>query len=144
MPAFLLLVFVPTAADNSMTATASKHLILLAILVTATSMAADSDNKDSIHDRCRLLKVGMNYRDAMKILQREPDSTLSGHTAAEPWEGGKPPGSYGIDFWQDTLPDGSRLITQLRYSGGQVESFDCGRLQDADPTQTTPLSDNGN
>lgn len=106
-------------------------------------MAADSDNKDSIHDRCRLLKVGMNYRDAMAILQREPDSTLSGHTAAQPWEGGEPAGSYAIDFWQDTLPDGSQLVMQMRYSGGVVESVDCEIRTAAVLDQDLSTTDNG-
>ncbi|MCW4455413.1 hypothetical protein OK348_11495 [Flavobacterium sp. MXW15] len=121
----------------------AKLLVLSVLLVTATSMAADETGNGSIHERCRLLKVGMDYRNAMAIMQREPDSTLNGHTAADPF-GGQPAGSYAIDFWQELAADGRRLVSQMRYSGGEVESFECGRPADGDSQDGNSSSDNGN
>lgn len=75
---------------------------------------------------CGAITPGMNIREALAIMRRPPDSTLSGHTAAGP--GGDPPaGSYAIDFWHAIGADGRRLTTSIRSSGGVVEEVDCER-----------------
>ncbi|WP_162405335.1 hypothetical protein [Pseudoxanthomonas jiangsuensis] len=80
----------------------------------------------------------MNYRDAVALIGREPDETLSGHTAAGP--AGEPPGSYAIDFWYDTGVDGRRLVSSLHYRGGTIESVDCGRPTDGPASPASPAS----
>ncbi|MDH5833810.1 hypothetical protein [Luteimonas kalidii] len=102
--------------------------------------AADTRNAPDASDapahvRCAQLRPGMNYREAMTIMGREPDNTLSGHSAAGP--GGDPPaGSFGIDFWYDTGDDGERRTTSMRYSGGVVETVDCGAPAPGSDTAT--------
>jgi len=81
---------------------------------------------DSIHARCAQVRPGMNYREALALMGREPDSTLSGHTAAGPG-GNPPPGSYAIDFWKDVDAQGREHVSRLHYSGGVIESVDCGQ-----------------
>ncbi|UWX04562.1 hypothetical protein H1235_07245 [Pseudoxanthomonas sp. NC8] len=86
---------------------------------------------------CSRVQPGMDYREAPALIGREPDSTLSGHTAAGPT--GEPPGSYAIDFWYDTTADG-RLVSHLRYRGGTIESVDCGRPADTPAPPAFPAS----
>ncbi|MCR6662205.1 MAG: hypothetical protein NVV60_03415 [Luteimonas sp.] len=104
-------------------------LSIAAFASTATAAESMTDPKSEnagVHDRCSQLRVGMNYRDALAVMGREPDSTLSGHSAAGPG-GNPPPGSYAIDFWYGTDSQGVSVISSVRYSGGTVESVDCAR-----------------
>lgn len=109
----------------------SAPAILLAIATFASTATAAESMTDTpeiiaVHDRCTQLRVGMNYRDALAIMGREPDSTLSGHSAAGP--GGNPPaGSYAIDFWYGTDAQAVSVTSSVRYSGGTVKSVDCAR-----------------
>jgi hypothetical protein len=104
----------------------SSTLLLLSLTTSATALTSLTV-QDNPHARCAKIEVGMNYRDALAIMQREPDSTLSGHSAAGP--GGDPPaGSYAIDFWHSTDAHGVRRTSALRYSGGVIESIECGRI----------------
>lgn len=92
----------------------------------ATTGTTPATEDAPAHVRCAQLRTGMNYREAMAIMGRAPDSTLSGHSAAGP--GDDPPaGSFSIDFWHDHDADGRRLTTSMRYRGGVVEEVDCGR-----------------
>lgn len=91
-----------------------------------------------VHVLCARVQPGMNYRDAVALIGREPDETLSGHTAAGP--AGEPPGSYAIDFWYDTAADGRRLVSSLHYRGGTIESVDCGRPTDGPASPASPAS----
>jgi hypothetical protein len=103
--------------------------LVLAATLFASTMHDDVPDPPSAglpaHLRCAQVRPGMNYRDALALLGRAPDSTLSGHTAAGP--SGEPPGSYAIDFWYDTDGEGRRMVSTLRYQGGTIDSVDCGR-----------------
>ena len=80
----------------------------------------------SIHARCAQLRPGMNYRDAIALMGRPADSTLSGHSAAGP-DGHPPAGSFAIDFWNEVDARGRPLVSSIRYSGGVLEQMDCGQ-----------------
>jgi len=90
---------------------------------TATTPTVDDT---SVHARCTQVRPGMNYREALMLMGRTPDSTLSGHTAAGP-EGDPPAGSYAIDFWNDIDAQGRQRVSSVHYSGGVIDSVDCGR-----------------
>lgn len=106
--------------------------LALAAALFASAMTDDADRPPSqdapAHLACARVSPGMNYRQALALIGRPPDSTLSGHTAPGP--SGEPPGSYAIDFWYDVDGDGRRLVSSLRYQGGTIESVDCGRPDD--------------
>lgn len=120
------------------------HILLPTLIALACSAATAMSHAPTgttpatedapAHVRCAQLRMGMNYREAMVIMGREPDSTLSGHSAAGP-DGDPPAGSYAIDFWHDIDTDGGRVTTSMRYSGGVVEAVDCRR---PDPDPRTP------
>ena len=96
---------------------------------------ADAADEESLELRCARIRPGMDYRDALALMGRPPDSTLSGHTAAG--LGGDPPaGSYAIDFWNETDVHGRSRVWRLHVSGGTVESVDC----DPAPGQSPPAS----
>ena len=114
-------------------------LLLLSLTTSATAMTPPTVQDDP-HARCALIEVGMNYRDALAIMQREPDSSLSGHSAAGP--GGDPPaGSYAIDFWHATDAQNVRRTSSMRYSGGVVESIECGRIDISSAAVAPPRED---
>ena len=109
--------------------------LLLATLATcalATPMhpsspaATPSIDDTCVHARCAQVRPGMNYREALALMGRAPDSTLSGHTAAGP-DGDPPAGSYAIDFWNDIDAQGRQRVSSLHYSGGVIDSVDCGQ-----------------
>jgi hypothetical protein len=102
-------------------------LLLLIPLTTSATPMTSPDGHDDPHARCTLVNVGMNLREALAIMRRPPDSTLSGHSAAGA-AGDPPAGSFAIDFWQTTDAQGVRRTSALRYSGGTIESVDCGRV----------------
>jgi len=121
-------------------------LVLLSIAALASPASARTPMTDPetpaedapAHVRCAQLRPGMNYRDALALMGRPPDSTLSGHSAAGP-DGHPPPGSFAIDFWNETDAHGRPLVSSVRYSGGVLESVDCGRpASDAPPSPTDP------
>ncbi|HEV7270807.1 MAG TPA: hypothetical protein VGN58_09345 [Pseudoxanthomonas sp.] len=87
-----------------------------------------------------LVSAGMEVREAWAIMQRGPDSTLSGHSAAGP-EGDPPAGSFAIDFWHTTNDQGIRRTSALRYRGGTVESVECGRIEFPVATPSTLQED---
>lgn len=107
-------------------------VLLLSLAAVVPTGAAAEPMTDSqarevpVHARCAQLRVGMNYRDALAIMGSDPDSTLSGHSAAGP-DGNPPPGSYAIDFWHGTDAQGVAVVSSFRYSGGVLESVDCAR-----------------
>ncbi|WP_202843474.1 hypothetical protein [Luteimonas saliphila] len=117
-------------------------LIALACTAAATPMSHATTGTTPVtddapaHARCAQLRPGMNYREAMAIMGRAPDSTLSGHSAAGS-DGDPPAGSHAIDFWHDTDADGRRRTTSMRYRGGVIEAVDCGR-PDPDPRAAGP------
>src|SRR5690606_23822841 len=92
----------------------------------ATTPTADDP---SVHARCTQVRPGMNYREALLLMGRAPDSTLSGHTAAGP-DGDPPAGSYAIDFWNGIDAHEHQRVSRLHYSGGVIDSVDCGRPVD--------------
>jgi hypothetical protein len=115
------------------------------LILAATSLLAATMPNDApkplptdlpAHARCAQVRAGMNYREALALFGRAPDSTLSGHTAAGP--SGEPPGSFAIDFWYDTDGEGRRLVSTLRYQGGMIESVDCGRPVEDHATPPAP------
>ena len=107
----------------------------LGLLVSGAMAMPDPADPLAPASGCGAITPGMNIREALAIMRRPPDSTLSGHTAAGP--GGDPPaGSYAIDFWHAIGADGRRLTTSIRSSGGVVEEVDCER-PDAAPAATT-------
>ena len=117
--------------------------LALAAALFAPAMTDDprpSPSQDApAYEACAQVRPGMNYRQALALIGRPPDSTLSGHTAAGP--SGEPPGSYAIDFWYDVDSDGRQLVSSLRYQGGTIESVDCGRPVDGpDPAATTSVT----
>ena len=87
---------------------------------------ADAADEESLELRCARIRPGMDYRDALALMGRPPDSTLSGHTAAGP-EGDPPAGSYAIDFWNDIDAQGRQRVSSVHYSGGVIDSVDCGQ-----------------
>jgi hypothetical protein len=100
---------------------------LLLLACTSITPTLAGVNEDDVHARCLLVQPGMNYREALALMAREPDSTLSGHSAAGP--GGEPvAGSFAIDFWQQPGADGRQRVSTLHYAGGVIKSVDCGRL----------------
>ncbi|MGY1409152.1 MULTISPECIES: hypothetical protein [unclassified Luteimonas] len=101
-----------------------------------TPAATPAINGTSVHVGCAQVQPGMNYREALALMGRTPDSTLSGHTAAGP-DGNPPAGSYAIDFWNDIDAQGLQRVSSLHYSGGVVDSVDCGRPVD-DPASPLP------
>src|SRR5690606_32919540 len=110
-------------------------LLLATLAACAASMPmnqstpASSTDDASVHVRCAQVRPGMNYREALALMGRAPDSTLSGHTAAGP-DGDPPAGSYAIDFWNDIDAQGRQRVSRLHYSGGVIDSVDCGRPVD--------------
>ena len=109
--------------------------MLLATLATSalttpmhppTPAATPAFDDASVHARCMQVRPGMNYREALALMGRAPDSTLSGHTAAGP-DGDPPAGSYAIDFWNDIDAQGRQRVSSLHYSGGVIDSVDCGQ-----------------
>lgn len=103
---------------------------------TATSMTEQSPEADApSHVRCAQLRPGMRYNEVIAAMGRVPDSTLHGHSTGSP-DGNTPPGSYAIDFWNDTDAQGRHVISSVHYSDGKAESVDCGRPDnDAPPAQ---------
>jgi len=110
---------------------------LLAAYVSAPMHPPTSLTDDSSTDvRCTQVRASMRYREALALMGRTPDSTLSGHTAAGP--GGDPPaGSFAIDFWNWIDAQGRQRVCSLRYSGGVIDSVDHG--QPADDPASPPL-----
>ena len=106
--------------------------LALAAALFASAMTDDVHRPPSqhppAHEACAQVRPGMNYSQALALIGRPPDSTLSGHTAAG--ASGEPPGSYAIDFWYDVDGDGRRLVSSVHYQGGTIESVDCGRPDD--------------
>ena len=116
-------------------------VLALASAASASAMPTEPPARADaapVHVLCAEVQPGMNYRDAVALIGREPDDTLSGHTAAGP--AGEPPGSYAIDFWYETAADGRRLVSSLRYRGGTIESVDCGRPADGPAPPASPAS----
>ncbi|KRA52704.1 hypothetical protein ASD77_13845 [Pseudoxanthomonas sp. Root65] len=105
--------------------------LLLPLTIAGIAMTPP-DRHDDPHARCMLVSAGMDVREAWTIMQRPPDSTLSGHSAAGP-DGDPPAGSFAIDFWQTTDAHGVRRTSALRYRGGTIESVDCGRIDPPSP-----------
>ena len=119
-------------------------LLLATLAACAASMPmnqstpASSTDDASVHVRCAQVRPGMNYGEALALMGRAPDSTLSGHTAAGP--GGDPPaGSFGIDFWNEADAQGRQRVSSLHYSGGVIEAVDCGRPVDTPAAPPNPL-----
>ncbi len=102
-----------------------------------TPAATPAIDDTPVHARCAQVRPGMNYREALALMGRAPDSTLSGHTAAGP--GGDPPaGSHAIDFWSGIDAQGRQRVSSLHYGGGVVDSVDCGRpVDDPSPPHST-------
>lgn len=113
--------------------------LLLPLTIAGIAMTP-SDRHDDPHERCMLVSAGMEVREAWTIMQRRPDSTLSGHSAAGP-EGDPPAGSFAIDFWHTTDDQGIRRTSALRYRGGTVESVECGRIEFPVATPSTLQED---
>lgn len=121
----------------------SLSTLALAAALSASAMTDDAHPQPSqdapAYEACAHVRPGMNYRQALALIGRPPDSTLSGHTAAGP--SGEPPGSYAIDFWYDVDSDGRQLVSSLRYQGGTIESVDCGRPDEGPgPAATTSVT----
>lgn len=123
----------------SLLSTTLLFAIAIASIEGAEQPMTDMNAGDApVHMRCMQLRTGMNYRDALAIMGRDPDSTLSGHTAAGP-DGDPPAGSYAIDFWYNTDAQGAPVVSSFRYSGGVLESVDCARPRiDPLPSSTNP------
>ncbi|AKC87781.1 hypothetical protein [Pseudoxanthomonas suwonensis] len=109
----------------------------------ATPNTSPAEDDTPVHVRCAQLRPGMNYREALALMGREPDSTLSAHSAAGP-EGDPPAGSYAVDFWNGTDAQGQAVVSSVRYSGGMVESVECGRTtRSPEPPQASSPSSSG-
>ena len=110
-------------------------LATLAACAVSTPMHPPTSTTDdsALHVRCAQVRPGMNHREALALMGRAPDSTLSGHTAAGP-DGNPPAGSYAIDFWNDIDVQGRQRVSSLHYSGGVIDSVDCGRPVDDPPS----------